>query len=49
MSFHGTYTNCLILDISSVPLSLLARAYGCRMHFGAVFDLATDLKMTKTG
>ena len=40
-SFHGTYTNCLILGNSSVLLSLPAHPYGCRMHFGAVFDVAS--------
>ena len=47
MSFHDTYTNWLILGDSSVLLSLPAHPYGCRMYYGTVFDVASDLKLTK--
>ena len=47
MAFHDTYTNWLKLGNSSFLLSLLAHAYGCRMYFGTVCDVASDLKVTK--
>ena len=47
MSFHDTYTNWLKLGNSSVLLSLLTHPYGYRMYFGTVFDVASDLKLTK--